>query len=185
MMGLNNTFSYKNFQLTASLDFRYGGVMYSGTADLLLFTGNAKATTYNDRRPFIVPNSVVASTDASGKTTYSENKTAIDQANYGNYFYPTSNPGTSYSYRIFDKSFLKMRDITLSYKLPVSWISRIKANQMTVGIYARNLLLWTPSANMYVDPEGTNLGNDLAGELGEFRAAPTSKSLGVMLKVTF
>ena len=38
---------------------------------------------------------------------------------------------------------------------------------------------------MYVDPEGTNLGNDLAGELGEFRAAPTSKNLGVLLKITF
>jgi TonB-linked SusC/RagA family outer membrane protein len=185
MMGLNNTFNYKNFQLAFSLDFRYGGVMYSGTADLLLFTGNAKATTYNDRRPFIVPNSVVASTNAAGVTTYTENKTVIDEANYVNYFYPTSNPGTSYNQRIFDKSFLKMRDISFSYRLPSSFISRIKANQMIVGVYARNLLLWTPASNMYVDPEGTNLGNDLAGELGEFRAAPTSKSLGVNLKITF
>jgi hypothetical protein len=78
-----------------------------------------------------------------------------------------------------------MRSISLSYKLPANWASRISANEVSLGIYARNLLLWTPQSNMYVDPEGTNLGNDLSGELGEFRAAPTMKSFGAMLKVTF
>ena len=186
MMGLNNTITYKNFSLSASLDFRYGGVMYSGTADLLLFTGNSKATNFNDRRPFIVPNSVVQSgLNALGDPIYVENKVAIDEANFGNYFYPTSNPGTSYTYRIFDKSFLKLRDITLSYKVPEKWASKFRANRMSLGLYARNLLLWTPASNMYVDPEGTNLGNDLAGELGEFRAAPTSRNFGAMLKITF
>jgi len=185
MMNMTNTFTYKNLQLDFQLAFRYGGIMYSGTADLLLFTGNSKATLYNDRRPFIVPNSVVANTDAAGVTTYTENKTVIGEANFGDYFYPTSNPGTSYSQRIFDRSFLKMRDINLTYKLPLSWISKIKASQMSIGVYARNLLLWTPAANMYVDPEGTNLGNDLDGELGEFRSAPTSKNFGAMLRITF
>lgn len=186
MMGLNNTFNYKNWQLAFSLDFRYGGVMYSGTADLLNFVGNALPTLYNDRKPFVVPNSVQEVTNqATGVVTYIENKTPIDEANFVNYWYPTSNPGTSYRQRIFDKSFLKMRDITLTYKLPSNWVSRIRASQASIGAYGRNLLLWTPQANMYVDPEGTNLGNDLAGELGEFRAAPTSKNFGALLKITF
>ena len=185
MMGLTNTFEYKNFSLGFSLDFRYGGVMYSGTADLLLFTGNAKATLYNDRKPFIVPNSVVASTNGAGVTTYSENKTVINEAGFGDYFYPTSNPGTSYSQRIFDKSFLKMREVTFSYKMPQSWVSAIKANQASVGLYARNLLLWVPAANMYVDPEGTNQGNDIASEFGEFRSAPTAQNFGAFLKIAF
>lgn len=186
MMGLSNTLNYKNWQLAFSLDFRYGGVMYSGTADLLNFVGNAMPTLYNDRKPFIVPNSVQEVTNqATGVVTYIENKKAIDESNYTNYWYPTSNPGTSYQQRIFDKSFLKMRDITLTYKLPAKWISTIRASQVSIGLYGRNLLLWTPVSNMYVDPEGTNLGNDLAGELGEFRAAPTSKNFGAMLKITF
>lgn len=186
MMGLQNTFTYKNWSLSASLDFRYGGVMYSGTADLVLFTGGGKATTYNDRKPFIVPNSVVQTgSDALGNPVYAENKKAIDEANFVNYYYFTGNPGTYYSTTIFDKSFLKLRDITLSYKLPEKWASAIKANYASVGCYARNILLWTPVANMYVDPEATNYGNDLSGELGEFRTAPTSQSFGVLLKITF
>ena len=185
MMGMTNTFTYKNWQLSGSLDFRYGGVMYSGTADLLLFTGNAKATAYNNRRPFIVPNSVVANTDAGGNTVYSENQTVISSSNYSNYWYPTTNPGTSYYQRIIDRSFLKLRTVALSYKLPERWAAKILANQASIGIYAKNILLWTPKSNMYLDPEGTNLGNDLGGELGEFRAAPTSESFGASLKITF
>ena len=67
MMGMVNTFNYKNWGLSFSLDYRRGGVMYSGTSDLLLFTGNSYATTYNDRRPFILPNSVIQTgVDGSG-----------------------------------------------------------------------------------------------------------------------
>ena len=185
MMGMTNTFTYKNWQLSGSLDFRYGGVMYSGTSDLLLFTGNGKATGYNNRRPFIVPNSVVASTDVAGNTVYSENQTVISTANYYTYFYPTTNPGTSYYQRIIDKSFLKLRTVALSYKLPERWAAKVLANQASIGVYAKNILLWTPKSNMYLDPEGTNLGNDLGGEIGEFRAAPTSESFGATLKITF
>ncbi|HMG81615.1 MAG TPA: SusC/RagA family TonB-linked outer membrane protein [Ferruginibacter sp.] len=184
-MGLTNTFTYKSFSLDCSLDFRYGGVMYSGTADLVLFTGNGVATTYNDRKPFVVPNSVMAVTDGSGNVTYATNTQQIGSTQNNTYWYPTSNPGTSYQQRIFDRSFLKMRDITLVYSLPVGIMSKAKISAASIGVYARNLLLWVPKANVYVDPESTNLGNDLAGELGEFRSAPVSKNFGVVLNVTF
>jgi TonB-linked SusC/RagA family outer membrane protein len=184
-MGLTNTLMYKSFTLSFSLDLRYGGVMYSGTADQVLFTGNAKATTYNDRKPFVVPNSLLAVTDASGNVSYVPNTKQISTTNFNEYFYPSSNPGTAEEQRIFDRSFLKMRDITLSYRLPARWASRAKIGEASIGLYARNLLLWVPKANAYIDPEGTNLGNDLAGEIGEFSAAPTQKNFGAILKVTF
>ena len=184
-MGLTNTFIYKSFSLGFSLDFRHGGVMYSGTADMVLFTGNGVATTYNDRKPCVVPNSVQGITDAHGNVTYVTNTQQISSTNFNEYFYPTTNPGTAEAQRIFDRSFLKMRDITLSYRLPARWASRAKIAEASIGLYARNLLLWVPKANVYVDPEGSNLGNDLAGEIGEFRSAPTQKNFGIILKVTF
>ena len=185
MMGMLNTFTYKQFSLAFSLDFREGGKMYSGTADLLNFVGNAYNTTYNDRRPFIVPNSVVANTDATGKVTYSENTKVIDESAYTDYWYPTLNKAGSYSDRIIDKSFLKLRDITLSYNLPSSWASRIHASNVSLSVYGRNFILWTPSSNIYVDPEATNLGNDLGGEFGEFRASPVSHQYGISLRANF
>jgi TonB-linked SusC/RagA family outer membrane protein len=197
-MGLTNTFAYKNFALNFTLDLRYGGVMYSETANILLFDGNGAATTYNDRRPFIIPNSVVSTTDGSGKTIYVPNTTFIGSTNikpggtlnetdqnYNYYGEGSSFTGGSDAMRIIDRSFLKLRDINLSYTLPTSLASTVKAKSASLGIYARNILLWTPKSNMYVDPEATNLGNDLAGQLGEFEATPLAKSYGIILKVAF
>lgn len=185
-MGLVNNLNYKNWGLNFSLDYRKGGVMYSGTSDLLLFTGNSYVTTYNDRRPFIVPNSVIqTSVDASGHPVYAENTKAIDEAHYDSYWYFTSNPGLAYFDRIVDRSFLKLRDISVSYNFPKSWTSKIAASNLSVSVYGRNFLLWTPSSNIYIDPEASNLGNDLTSQFGEFRTAPTSKQYGVQLRATF
>jgi hypothetical protein len=52
-------------------------------------------------------------------------------------------------------------------------------------LLARNLLIWVPSENTFVDPETTNLGNDILGEFGEMSTAPTQKSFGAVLKVNF
>lgn len=180
-MGLYNTFTYKEFQLGFSFDYRKGGIFYSGTADLLLFTGNSLMTTYNDRRPFIVPNSVVD--DGTGK--YVENTTPIDESIFDAYFYHTSNKAQSPSYRLLDRSFLKLRDVTLSYTLPKTLAGRIGATDLVLVLYGRNFLLWTPKENIYIDPEASNFGNDITSEFGEFRTGPTLRSYGVSLKVTF
>lgn len=190
-MGFNNTVTYKNLSLNFALDFRYGGVMYSQTADMVMFDGNSVATLYNDRKPFIVPTSVNAVDDGSGHTTYVENKTFVGATGanqsdntYG-YYYPSQNLGGAYKNRIIDRSFLKLRDINLSYSLPAAWYSKLGASSASLGVFGRNFLLWVPKANVFVDPEATNFGNDLNSQLGEFATEPLTKSFGVILKVGF
>jgi TonB-linked SusC/RagA family outer membrane protein len=188
MAGWANTFTYKNVSLSFVFDYRKGGIMYTGTGDLLQFTGNGYVTTYNDRRPFIIPNSVSwdgTSVDGSGKPIYNENITPILEDSYDAYWYHTTNKAMAYNKRFFDRSFLKLRDVTLSYKLPQSWSSKIRATGVTVSVFATNFLLWTPESNVYIDPEATNLGNDITSQFGEFRTAPTSKQFGVSLKASF
>lgn len=190
-MGLSNSVSYKNLSLNFSFDYRYGGVMYSSTASLVLFVGNGIATTYNDRRPFIIPNSVNAITDVSGKVTYTENQTFIGATGSGQsdntyaYYNGAQNPAGQSAMTIISKSFLKLRDINLSYDLPHQWVSKIGASNASIGVYGKNFLLWTPNSNVYVDPEATNLGNDLVSQFGEFAATPLSKNFGATLKITF
>ncbi|HMH20426.1 MAG TPA: SusC/RagA family TonB-linked outer membrane protein [Puia sp.] len=191
-MGFSNTFQYKDFALNFSLDFRYGGVMFSETANLDLFVGNGIASTYNDRKPYIIPNSVVGTTDGSGKTTYTPNTTFIGASGngqsdlyYNGYSESNSYSGQADKQRIIDRSFLKLRDVNLSYNLPKSWAEKVKASSASLAVYGRNFLLWVPKSNVYVDPEATNAGNDLGGEYGELNAAPLAKSYGVTLKVVF
>ena len=192
-MGFSNTLKYKDFQVNFSLDYRRGGVFYSKTAEQLLFTGNSVLTTYNDRRPFIVPNSVyqptdshgVPITDAGGKPVYKENTTPITENSLQDFFPESGNPALAYKNDIIDRSFLKLRDVSISYFLPEKMASKIKFHNLSLTIYARNLLLWTPASNYYIDPEASNFGNDLTSQLGEFETAPVSKQFGVALKANF
>ena len=83
------------------------------------------------------------------------------------------------------KDFVKLRELTLSYTLPKKLFNNFFVKGVEVGLIGRNLFLWTPKKNNYVDPEGTNYGNDLYSEIGEFAAAPTTRNFGGSIKITF
>lgn len=185
-MGLSNNLRFKEWNLNFSLDYRKGGVFYSKTAEQLLFVGNGRPTIYNDRRPFILPNSVIQNgVDNNGKPVYVENTTPVTESAFGNFWPENSDPALAFGNDILDRSFLKLRSISLSYSLPYKIASKIKANNLTVSIYARNIMLWTPASNYYIDPEASNFGNDLTSQLGEFETAPTSMQFGVAVKASF
>ncbi|MEP6948431.1 MAG: SusC/RagA family TonB-linked outer membrane protein [Ginsengibacter sp.] len=185
-MGFSNTLRFKEWQINFSLDYRKGGVFYSKTSDQLAFTGSSIQTTYNDRRPFIYPNSVVQNgVDAGGKPIYLPNTTPITENNLQDFYSEGSNPALGFGENIIDRSFLKLRDVSLSYMLSEKISSKIKVHNLSLTVYARNLLLWTPKSNVYIDPEASNFGNDLTSQLGEFETAPVSKQYGVSLKANF
>lgn len=180
IMGLQNTFKYKNLSLSFAFDWKEGGKMYSRTKDLSYFVGNGIETTYNDRNTFIIPNSV----NDNGDGTYSENTTPIALEDYYSYFNDNQNPATQGAFLI-DKTFIRMRDISLYYNLDKKIVEKIGLTKFTIGIYGRNLFLWTPDRNPYIDPEVTSFGNDLLSEYGEFAANPSQRAYGCVLKVSF
>jgi TonB-linked SusC/RagA family outer membrane protein len=184
-MGLSNSFTYQNFRLGFSFDYRKGGVFYSSTSELLLFTGNHYRTVYNGRKPFIIPNSVNESFDADGKPVYTENKTVLDEIHQDDYYYQNSNRATFYDWTILDKTFLKLRDVTLSYTFPSNWTKKIAAERVVLTLIGRNLWVKLPKGNRMVDPESSNFGRDIASEFGEFRVGPTPRSYGASLRVSF
>ncbi len=179
-MGLSNRLSYKGWSLNVLLDYRKGGLMYSYTQRLTQFVGNSVNTTYNERRPFVVPNSVVD----NGDGTYTENLVAVDMSNINSYWNQTDNNARSRDH-IMDRSFLKLREVGVTYQFPKSMLERTFLNTASLSVIGRNLLLFTPSENQLVDPETTTMGNDLLGEFGEFGSGPTTRSFGASLKATF
>ncbi|MGQ3088560.1 MAG: SusC/RagA family TonB-linked outer membrane protein, partial [Flavobacterium sp.] len=180
-MGISNTLSWKGLSLDFTLDIREGGLMYSRTADITRFTGNSITTVYNDRNPFIVPNSVVKTTAGDGSVTYAPNTTPVDVEHMDDYYRADANARNT----VIDKSFIKLREVVLSYKFPTKLLDRTQIQSLTFSVIGRNLFLWTPSSNQYIDPEASTFGNDLAGQFGEFSANPSTRSLGFSLKATF
>ena len=152
-------------------------MFYSYTARLNYFVGNAWNTQYNDRQPWIVPNSVVD----NGDGTFSENTTPISRADVFTYYGAT--PSYEYNH-ILDKTFFKLRNVSLTYALPSGWFKG-SINNVSVTAWGRNLLLWTPSDNHFVDPESNTFGTSLASQLGEFSTGPSTSSYGITLNIKY
>ena len=162
--------------------------MYSRTKEIMYFAGTAPATTYNDRQPFIIPNSVQAIYDANGAITgYTENTTAIshESATLYQYYDQTRGAGNFAREWLIDKSFIKLREVVFTYTFPKKWLAKTPFGDASLSIIGRNLLLFTPEDNQFIDPELTTFGNDLNADYGEYSAAPTTRSFGASLRFTF
>ncbi|HEY0045149.1 MAG TPA: SusC/RagA family TonB-linked outer membrane protein [Flavobacterium sp.] len=180
VMGLVNNITYKNVSLSFGFDWKQGGEMYSYTKRLSHFVGNGIETTYNDRNPFIIPNSVVQNEDG----TFSENTTPVSFENITNFYNTVNNPGIERTH-IIDKTFVRLRDLSLYYNFSPKITDRLGLSKLSFGLYGKNLFLWTPDENPYVDPETTTFGNDLLSEFGEFGANPSQRAYGAVVKLSF
>lgn len=175
--GLNTALTYKNITLSGTLDYRKGGKFWSYTKRLTMFVGNDPVELYNDRRPFIVPNSVIKDGDG-----YRENDVPVEFTDISNFYNSQFNPTIERSH-VLDRTYFKVREIILTYNVPASLASKTPFTNISASLVGRNLWLWTPSENNVVDPEATQFGNDLAGEFGEFAAGPSGRSIGFSLRL--
>lgn len=180
--GVTTSLTFHGVTLSATLDARVGGTMFSRTKNLMQFTGNSVITAYNERRPFIIPGSVV---DA-GDGTYVPNTVPIQQTDgsYQDYFnlYGWGNGGTAY---LLDRSFAKLRNVSVTWDLPKKWLGKANIAGLSISAFVNNAFVWTASDNYYVDPETTTEGTDLGGAFGELYTNPSCRIYGFNLNVKF
>ena len=83
---------------------------------------------------------------------------------------------------VYETSYLKLREIALTFDLPKSILEPVKMSGASISFVGRNFLLWTTLPN--VDPETSQgMGN---GQMGfEYMSLPQTKSYGVTLNLTF
>ena len=185
--GVTTSLTWKGITLSAALDIRKGGYMFSRTKNLMQFTGNGEHTTYNGRNPFVIPNSVVS----DGNGGWIENTTPIVhdpnsnegkryQSWYNDYGY--GHAGEAY---LLDRSYVKLRNITLAWQLPKAWVRKIYLSDVTVSAFCNNVFTWTAKGNTFIDPEGSTVGNDLTGMFGELYVNPSSRTFGFNVGIKF
>lgn len=180
-MGIGNMLSYKGVSLDFTFDIRQGGLMYSRTADITRFTGNSITTTYNGRQPFLVQGSVVKNTAPDGTVSYTPNTTPVDVEHMDDYYRADALARNT----VIDKSFIKLREVIVSYDFPAKFLDKSIIEGLTFSVIGRNLFLWTPKSNQYIDPETSTFGTELAGQFGEFSANPSTRSIGFSIKANF
>lgn len=178
-MGLVNTFTWKGLSLSATLDLRYGGAIFCYTKDYMHWVGSGPETAYNDRRPFLIPNSV---TD-NGDGTYSENTVPVSPTELHTFY---SRGGFNYDdHAVIDRSYLKLRNVSLAYSLPKTLCDKLRISALRLSLSASNILLWTPRENQYIDPEVTTFGNDISAKFGEFGLTPPYQTYIFGVNLTF
>ncbi|HEX3010057.1 MAG TPA: SusC/RagA family TonB-linked outer membrane protein, partial [Bacteroidales bacterium] len=185
IMGAGTTLSYKGLSLNVLFDIRQGGLMYSRTAEMMYFTGNGAQTAFNDRQPFIIPNSVQRTSSGA----YVENTTPISgfNNNFNQYFNQTYGAGKFGRLFVIDKSFVKLREVSVSYRLPRKLLANTFIREADISLVGRNLLLWTPVENNFIDPEATTFAdtNGLEADYGEYGAIPSTRSYGFNIRLSF
>ena len=183
--GISTALTWKGLTLSASLDIRKGGYMFSRTKNLMEFTGNGIYTTYNDRKPFIIPNSVVA----NGDGTYRENTTPIYQVDGSLQNYYDLGYGEGNESYLLDRSFVKLRNVSLTWSLPRKWVNSMQLSDVSITAFCNNVFTWTASGNRFIDPETTTVSQasygDLATQFGELYANPACRIFGCNLSVKF
>jgi TonB-linked SusC/RagA family outer membrane protein len=173
--GLGTEIGYKGLSFNILFDVKQGGSFYSSTQFYTEFNGTALHTAEFDRLPFVVPNSVIENADGS----FSPNTIEVNEQDYFTNYDPL--PSTY----LVDASYVKLRELGLSYRLPSSLLNKSPFKSAKISLFAKNLKFWLPAENTYGDPEvnGPGLTGNYIGV--ETTQTPPSKSFGVNLGFTF
>jgi len=182
LLGVINTFTYKGISLSALIDIRQGGVMWSNTVQALRGGGLAEETLQN-RGSIFIDKGVNEVEDQDGNISYVPNETPVrSMQDFWNTYTDNSNTEGS----IFGASYVKLREVTISYNLPTSLLSDTPFGSVSIGFEARNLWL-IDSEVPHVDPEASFFGPSLIGGQAnvEFYSVPSATTFGGNLRITF
>lgn len=177
--GLTNTFTFKGLSLSVLFETKQGGTIYSRTKDLQEFVGTSPNTLLNDREPFVIPNSVI---EVSPGVFEPNTAVTADAQDYWTDQSINSN-------NLLDATYIKLREVALSYNLPKSLYDKSPFGNIQVGLSGRNLWLWTPSENTFIDPEVSSFGNGTTAQNNtqgyEYGTLPSLRSYGANVRLTF
>ncbi len=167
--GISNSLRFRNLTLSMLVDLRFGGDIFSVTNSAGYSNGLHQNTLQGRTDGSIVGDGVTQEGAA--------NTLAVDPQDY----WGRIGGGFIGEEFIYDASFVKLRELQLSYRLPTRVFSRTPVKVATVSLVARNLwLLYSNVDN--IDPESI-FNNTHTGIGLEHSGVPQTRSIGVNLNV--
>ncbi|TDE45976.1 SusC/RagA family TonB-linked outer membrane protein [Flavobacterium rhamnosiphilum] len=207
--GFINSFTYKNVTLDVVTDFRFGGhVMPTGINWMISRGLTEESTKYMDKASgglsyYMNGDQGVQTTAAAGpngEVVYndgmlmdavnedgSKNTNVISQAYY--YFNTYNWGGPQYSssrYELYvqKNSYIKLREVSLSYNLPSEVAKKLGATKLSVSAFGRNLLYFYRTIKD-MDAEQTTAGSRWSQTLTNAGTNPSTRTLGLMIRASF
>ena len=193
--GVTTTLSYKNLSLNAIFDVKVGADLYSMSERAAYESGKAKATlqgrdewyrseeqreaagiakgaaNWKPTGGFVAPGVI-----DNGDGTYRPNDIFINPEDYW-----MSVCRNAPSMFIYDNSYIKCRELTLTYQVPATWLHNwIKG--LSVSFVARNpFIVWKNIPD--IDPDSNY--NNTTGMGLEYGSLPSRKSYGFNVNIKF
>ena len=178
--GINNTFTYKDFDLSIFLTYSFGNDVFNATkltnTKTALQNKNVLDIANSSNRWVVVNKKGELITDPQEMADINKGKTVA--AVYDNEI------GDTYihSWAVEDGSYLKLSNITLGYTFPRKMLSKIGISKLRLYATGSNLLTWTKYTGF--DPEVSTMGSGLTPGV-DFGAYPKSRSFVFGINLAF
>ena len=178
--GINNTFTYKDFDLSIFLTYSFGNDVFNATkltnTKTALQNKNVLDIANSSNRWVVVNKKGELITDPQEMADINKGKTVA--AVYDNEI------GDTYihSWAVEDGSYLKLSNITLGYTFPRKMLSKIGISKLRLYATGSNLLTWTKYTGF--DPEVCTMGSGLTPGV-DFGAYPKSRSFVFGINLAF
>jgi len=177
--GVTNTFSYKGLSLSALVDFQKGGLLYSVSNRYGNYSGLYAETVGNNElgNPVRDPIEDGGGYLAEGvKLDGTPNDTRLNAVNYWKQF------ATRRERYLYDASFIKLREVNLTYSLPSKLFANSFIRGASVSLVGRNLAILHKNIPN-VDPESAYGSGNIQGfENGQH---PSTRTMGFSVNVKF
>ncbi|TXD62867.1 SusC/RagA family TonB-linked outer membrane protein [Polaribacter sp. IC066] len=196
--GLTNTFRYKNFSVSANIDFQSGGKFFSVSQMFGHYSGLLTPTVGDNELGNPVRDAVVGSAGTANVVNAND-----VQPNSGGVLVSgvDSNSGAPVSYYVesqtywgglfalhekwlYDASYVKLRQVSIGYDLPVSAFDKSFVESVSLNLFANNLWLIYSSVDG-IDPseiENTSAAGLRWEEGGQL---PSARTFGLNVKIKF
>ncbi|RMH12569.1 MAG: SusC/RagA family TonB-linked outer membrane protein [Gemmatimonadetes bacterium] len=168
-IGFSNTFTWGNWELGSVLDWSHGATVINLTR-LLADAGQ---------------NSADFNANVRTRTLSDADKTQVELGD-GNFRFTNWVQGNDTRGYIEDGSYLKIRELSLSYNLPQAWVRGVLGQAVESGrisVSGRNLFTFTDYTG--VDPEVSNFGNQPIARNIDVAPFPPSRSIWFAVDLVF
>jgi TonB-linked SusC/RagA family outer membrane protein len=207
--GLINSLRYKNFTMDILTDYRIGGhIMPTGLYWMMSRGLTEETLNYSDKERGGLSYyrqggrgiQTTASQGPNGEQVFhdgmliegvlangEQNTNVISQAFYYWNTYNWGGPQYSssrYSLYINEATYVKLRELSLSYNVPARIASKIGASRLQLSVFGRNLFFFYRTIKD-IDPEVLTAGSRWSQQVNNAGTNPATRSVGFMLRSSF
>ena len=186
--GISSTFKYGPFSLDAVVDVSVGGSIFNVTYMWMMYSGvhahtvegneDVEPVTGDDiRRKGGLIHDGYKMEVSDGDTSYVKNDIKTSAHTYAQSFYPSIG---GHEKSVFDASYIKLRQIAISYQLPNSFVNKLGLREASVSLIGKNLALLYRNTPC-IDPETSFSAGKIQGI--EQHSFPSVRTYGLKLRL--